>query len=226
DVPQFLQGSEYEERVDEQREELADGYLLCKDEVQHQEQDRRSQQIHARSLNEAETAEIAHLLQLELEDLLGRRIEARNLLLRETEALDQLDVPKRFSRCARERGRLGDDHFLHALDSTAQHRAEQAKQWNREQKRRCDGPVNLVRIHHHEDDANDRRKENVHGCRYEPLRVESRLLDLSERLTAALILEERVWQLERVSNSVGIEIDADALRNYVDEIILECLGYP
>src|SRR6185312_3430716 len=155
DVPQLLQRSEYEERVDEQREELADGYLLCEDEVQHQEQDGRSQQIHTRSLNEAEAAEIAHLLQLELEDLLGRRIQARNLLLRETEALDQRDFPHRFRRRAGERRRLRDDHLLHALDSTAQHRAEQAEQRNREQKRRRDRPVNLVCVYHHEHDTND-----------------------------------------------------------------------
>ena len=89
---------------------------LSEDQVQHQEQDRRAQEVDGRALDEAEGAEVAHLLELELEDLVRRRVEAIDLLIREPEALHELDVAERFRRRAGERGRLRDDDLLHRLD--------------------------------------------------------------------------------------------------------------
>ena len=47
-----------------------------------------------RSLNEAQAADVLDLLELELEDLLRRRIETHHFLIGEAKALHQLDVPK------------------------------------------------------------------------------------------------------------------------------------
>ena len=129
-LPEFLQRAEDEERVDEQREELADRDRPRVDQVQHQEHDAGAQEVDGRALHEAEAADVPHLLQLELEDLVGRRVEARDLLLRQAEALDQLDIAQRLGGRARQRRRLRDDHLLDRLDLAAQHRAQDAEQRN------------------------------------------------------------------------------------------------
>ena len=79
DVPELLQRAEDEERVDEQREELSDRDLLVEDQVEHEEQDRRAHEVDARALDEAQAADVADLLELELEDLVGRRVEPQRL---------------------------------------------------------------------------------------------------------------------------------------------------
>ena len=71
-LPELLQRSEDEERVDEQREELADGDRARVDQVEHQEHDAGAQQVHRRALDEAQAAQVADLLQLQLQDLAGR----------------------------------------------------------------------------------------------------------------------------------------------------------
>src|SRR4051812_19445782 len=58
DVADLLQRPEDEERVDEQRKELADGNRLRVDEVQHQEQNAGPEEVHGRALDEAETAQV------------------------------------------------------------------------------------------------------------------------------------------------------------------------
>src|SRR5207248_3191675 len=70
-VAQFLQRAEDEKRINEQREELAHTDALREDQVQHQEQNRCPQQVDAGALHEAQAAQVAHLLQLQLEDLGG-----------------------------------------------------------------------------------------------------------------------------------------------------------
>ncbi len=92
DVPQVLQRPENEERVDKEREELSDGDLLVEDEIQHQEQNGRPHQVDTRPLHETEATDVAHLLELELQDLLGGRVETRDLLFCQAETLHQLDV--------------------------------------------------------------------------------------------------------------------------------------
>ena len=47
---------------------------------------------------------------------------------------------------------------------------------------------------------------------------------VAERLAAALILEDRVRQLERVPDAVRVDLRADTLRDDVDEVVLEVLG--
>ena len=57
------------------------------------------------------------------------------------------------------------------------------------------------------------------------LDVGAHLLQLAERLAAALILEHRVGQLERVADAVGVELRAEPLRDDVDVVVLEVLGH-
>src|SRR6478672_1442690 len=71
DVSQLLERTEDEKRVDKQREELSHRDPLREDEVQHQEKDRCAEQVDERSLNETEAAQVADLLELELQDFRG-----------------------------------------------------------------------------------------------------------------------------------------------------------
>ena len=92
---------------------------------------RRADEVHARALHEAQAADVAHLLELELENLVGRRVEPDDLLLGEAEALHQLDVAQRLGGRAGQRGRLGDDDLLNRLDAAAEHAssARRAAEW-------------------------------------------------------------------------------------------------
>src|ERR1019366_9138040 len=59
-VAQFLQRSEDEERIDEQRKELPHGDALREDQVEHEEEDGSAQQVDASALYEAQAAQVAH----------------------------------------------------------------------------------------------------------------------------------------------------------------------
>src|SRR5207249_495370 len=48
---------------------------------------------------------------------------------------------------------------------------------------------------------------------------------LAKRFPAALIFEDRIWQLERVADSVGINLSAQPLGDDVDVVVLEILRY-
>jgi hypothetical protein len=122
-----------------------------------------------------------------------------------------------------ERRRLGDDDLLNRLDALAQHGAEDGEQRHGEHERRRDRPVRLERVHHDEDDADERGEHHVHERGDEPLGVGPHLLQLAERLTAPLILERLEGERERVTDAVGVEVGADALHDDVDEVVLEVL---
>ena len=127
DVPQLLQRPEDEERVDEEREELPDRDRARVNQVEHQEHDARSKEVDGRALDEAETPQVAHLLQLELQDLSRRAVQPIDLLLPEAEALHQLDVPQRLGRRPGKRRGLGDDDFLNRLDPCGSARSSAAQ---------------------------------------------------------------------------------------------------
>src|SRR5438093_12489448 len=121
-LPSSCSGPKMKKGVNEQRKELADGDGARVNQVQHQEHDARAQEIHRGALNEAEAPHVANLLQLQLQDLAGRAVEAVDFLLGETEALHELDVAERFGRGSGQRGRFSDDRFLNLLDAPAQDR--------------------------------------------------------------------------------------------------------
>ena len=50
-------------------------------------------------------------------------------------------------------------------------------------------------------------------------------MQLAERFAAALILEHRVRQLQRVPDAVGVDLRAEALADHVDEVVLEVLRH-
>ena len=151
------------------------------------------------------------------------RVETLDLLLRQPEALDQLDVAKRLGRRPGQRRRFPDDDLLDLLDAAAQHGTEHPENRDRQEIRRRNQPVHAERIDHHEDNADERGEQHVDGCRDELLDVGSDFLQFAQRLPAALILEHRVGQLERVANPVRVQLRAQALRNHVDVVVLEVL---
>ena len=223
DVAELLQRAEDEERVDEQREELADGDLAREDQVEHQEHDAGAQEVHRRALDEAQAAQVADLLQLELQDLARGGVQPVDLLLCEAQALHELDVAQRLGRRPGERRRLGDDHLLNLLDPPAQHRAEHAEDRHGQEVGRRDDPVHGEGVDHHEDDADERREQDVDGRRDELLDVGADLLQPAERFAAALVLEHRIRQLERVADAVGVQLRAEPLGDDVDVVVLEVL---
>ena len=68
-----------------------------------------------------------------------------------------------------------------------------------------------------------RREEQVDGLRDQLLDVGARLLQDAQRLAAALVLEDLIRQRQRVADAVGIQARAQALRDDVDEVVLEIL---
>ncbi len=196
DIAQLLQRPEDEERVDEQREELSDRDGARVNQVQHQEHDAGAQQVDAGALNEAEAAQVLHLLQLEAEDLRGGAVQPGDFLRPQAEALHQLDVAQRFGGRSGQRSRFGDDDLLNLLDSAAEHRAEDAEDRHGQEVRGRDQPMDADRVGHDEEDADQRREKNIDAGRDQLLDVGAHLLQASERFAAALILEHRVGQLE------------------------------
>ena len=146
DVAQLLQRPEDEERVDEQREELPDGDRSRVNQIEHQEHDAGAQEVHRRSLDEAQAAQVADLLQLELQNLAGGAVQPRDLLLSEPETLHQLDVAQRLGGRPGQRRGFGDDHLLNLLDAPAEHRAEDAENRHRQEVDRRDHPVHAERV--------------------------------------------------------------------------------
>src|SRR5215472_13765146 len=116
DVTHFLKRTKYEERVDPQRKKLAHRDLSRENQVEHQSQNRGAQRIHRCSLNEAQAAQILHLLQLKTEDLSCRTIQALDFLLRQAEAFHEFNISQRLrSRTGQRRG-LRNDHLLNLFD--------------------------------------------------------------------------------------------------------------
>ena len=176
------------------------------------------------ALDEAEAAQVAHLLQLELQDLAGRAVQPRrspaapsprlftSSMLRSDSVVEPASAVVSATMT-----------FWICLDPPAQHRAEHAEHRHGQEVDRRDQPVHAERVDHHEDDADERREQHVDRRRDQLLDVGAHLLQLAERLAAALILEHRVGQLERVPDAVRVELRAEPLRDDVDEVVLEVL---
>src|SRR5258707_5892945 len=191
-VSQFLKETKNKKRIDKEREKLSDGNAVRIDEIQHQKQDRGPQKIYDAALHKTEAAKVANLFKFQFENLIRGGVEAIDFLLRETETLYQFDVSQRFRRCAGKRCRLIHNAFLNGLDSAAQQRTQAAEKRDRQQIGRSDRPMHFGRINGHEHQANYRREDHVYKQRYELLVVASNSLQLSERFSAALILEPGV----------------------------------
>ena len=224
-ISQFLQRSENEERIDEQREELPDGDPLREDQVQHQEQDRGPQQVDECALDEAQAAQVAHLLQFQLQDLGGGGVQPLDLLLRQAEALHQFDIAQRFGGGAGQRRRLAarcvfctslilrlSTELSPPSSGTVSRYAGATDQCTRQ------------RVDHHEDHADQRGEDQIDRHVDQLLHVGSDLLQFAQRLAAALVFEQRVGQFQRVPDAVGIDARADLLGDQVDEVVLEILG--
>ena len=84
--------------------------------------------------------------------------------------------------------------------------------------------MHLRRVDHDEDHADHRGEQQVHGDGDELLDVGADLLQLAQRLAAALVLELRVGQFERVADAVGVDPRADLLGDQVDVVVLKVLG--
>ena len=66
--------------------------------------------------------------------------------------------------------------------------------------------MHAERVDHDEDDADERGEQDVDRDGDQLLDVGPHLLQLAERFAAALILEDRVGQLQRVPDAVGVEL--------------------
>jgi hypothetical protein len=221
----LLQRPEDEERVDPQGEELTHRDLLREDQVQHQEEDARAQRVDRRALDEAQAAQVAYLLQLQAQDLLRRAVQAAHLLLGQPHALDQLDVPERFRGGAGQGGRLGHDDLLDGLDAAGEGGAEPAQERHGQEVDGSDDPVDGEGVDRHEHDAHQGGEHGVDGRGDELFHVRADLLQLAQRLAAALVLEHRVGQLQGVADAVRVDLRPQALRDHVDEVVLEVLGH-
>ena len=69
------------------------------------------------------------------------------------------------------------------------------------------------------------REQHVDRGRDQLLHVGADLLQLAQRLAAALVLEHLVGQVQGVADAVGVDLRAQPLRDHVDEVVLEVLGH-
>ncbi len=83
--------------------------------------------------------------------------------------------------------------------------------------------MDAERVRHHEDNPDQRGEQDVDAGRDQLLTVGPALLKPAERFAAALILEDRVGQLQRVPDAVGVQLRAEPLRDDVDVVILKVL---
>ena len=89
-----------------------------------------------------------------------------------------------------------------------------------------DDPVDAEGVDDHEDDAHQRREEDVDGGGDQLLDVGADLLQLAQGLAAPLVLEDLVGQVQRVADAVRVDLGPQALGDHVDEVVLEVLGHP
>ena len=113
---------------------------------------------------------------------------------------------------------------MNALDAATQQPAQSAEQRYGREKGGHDDPVHRECVDDDEDDADERRENEVDGERDKSLDVGPHLLELTERFTAALILKHGIGQLQRMSDAVRVHLGADALYDHVDIVVLEILG--
>src|SRR5438105_3463709 len=85
--------------------------------------------------------------------------------------------------------------------------------------------MDAERVDHHEHNADQRDKENVDERVKEFLDVLTNLLELAERLAAALIFEDGVRKFERVADAVGVDLGTESLSDDVQEVVLEIFGH-
>ena len=76
-------------------------------------------------------------------------------------------------------------------------------------------------IDHHEDDADERNKDHIDGRRDKPFHVASNFLQLAQGLSATLVFEDLIRQIQRVLDSVGVHFRAQSL----DDQILGYAGH-
>src|SRR5579859_864991 len=91
-VPQLLQRSKDEKRINHERKELPDRDLLTEDQVKHQKQNAGAQRINRGSLNEAQAAQIFHFLEFQFENLFRDPVEPPYFLVGKPQALHQFNV--------------------------------------------------------------------------------------------------------------------------------------
>src|SRR5207247_2882249 len=89
---------------------------------------------------------------------------------------------------------------------------------------RSNGPVYLDGVDRNERQADQSREHHVHQQCDELLDIASYPLQLPQSFATALILKQRVREIQRMSNAIGVDACANLLRDYIDEIILEILG--
>ena len=159
-------------------------------------------------MDEAQAAEVLHLFQLELEDGSGGCIEALYFLLGEAEGFDEFDVAEALRRGPGEGGGFFDDFDLNLLDAFAEYGAQCPENWDCQEERRGDGPVDIEGVDHDEDDADEGAEEQVDADLDEFFHVGADLLQFAQRFAAALILEDLVGQAERMPDAIGVHLRA------------------
>src|ERR1039458_2248148 len=223
DVPQLLQRCKNEKRINHQCEKLSDGDLLAKNQIEHQKQNAGAQRVDGRSLDETQAAQVFHFLKLELQNLSRDPVQPPHFLMRQPEALHQFNIAQRLGCGTRQRCGFGNNSLLHLLDPLAQHRADNSKQGNGDQKRRSNRPMYAEGVDHHEDDANDRNEQHVNGGGNKPLHVAANFLQFAQSLATALVFEDLVGQIERMLDAIRVHARAQPLHDHVHEIVLEVL---
>src|SRR5208283_1050977 len=125
---------------------------------------------------EAEATDAADAFQFEGEHTAARFVQAGNLPLRETHALDELDVAESLGGCARQRIAFAKHIRLHLSEIATELHAECRHDHGHQSQIHCDRPMNRRRINQDEGHAHQGYKQSVDGTAYELLDFPTQLL--------------------------------------------------
>lgn len=84
--------------------------------------------------------------------------------------------------------------------------------------------MHLRCVDHHKYDTDHGSKQQIHRQRQQFLDIGAGLLQLAQRLTAALVFKEDIREFERMADSVRVNTSTYLLRNDIYVIILKILG--
>lgn len=212
------------ERIDVERNILPERDALREDEVEQEEIQSRTDGVRHRALDEVQEAQIPELFELELQYLFRRGVQTVDFLPRQAKRFDELDIPKRFCRRARERGRLGHDDRLDLLDALGERKRDAANNEDHPDKNHRYDPEHRRRVDEHEEQDDGRDQDDIDRVLDQFFRILTRLLQFAERLAAAFVFKHGVRERERMLHAFAIHIRATPLADGVQVIVLEIFG--
>ena len=85
--------------------------------------------------------------------------------------------------------------------------------------------MDVKRVHHHKDHAHQGAEEDVDRDLDKLFDVGANLLQLAQRLAAALVFKDLIRQAQRMANAIRVHLRAHLLRDQTDHVVLDVFGH-